>query len=473
MKEPENIFIETATAPAKRTKPKKIETCQICDEQYNKSTNKKVDCPYCEFGSCRKCCETYILGETLPKCMSPSCGKTWTRKFLVDTFTKNFVSKTLKEHRENILFDQERALLPATQIIVEQQIQREKLAKRIHDIDMEIRKLKRLRYDIFNNFHQHADQGSTPAQERRQFIRACPDGECRGFLSSQWKCGICEKWTCPDCHVIKGETRDEEHTCNPDDLATAQLLAQDTKPCPQCATGIFKIEGCDQMWCTQCHTAFSWRTGRIESNIHNPHYYEWMRRTGGQMQRNYGDIQCGRELNHHFADDLRRTLDRKMRQRPDEVINSISKRASYIIESIIHLRQAIIPEYRVDHVQNNETLRVMYMRNQIDETAFKVRLQRDNKKYEKRREIFEVLQMFITTATDVLYRYSNEIKDCVNGEEIEKIEILDEVDRLVDYVNECLVDVSKTYATVAKRIKMRSDKDRSERGHRIYNPVLW
>jgi hypothetical protein len=45
------------------------------------------------------------------------------------------------------------------------------------------------------------------------------------------------------------------------------------------------------MWCTQCHTAFSWRTGAEETRVHNPHFYEWMRRTGQQMAP--GAVQMG------------------------------------------------------------------------------------------------------------------------------------------------------------------------------------
>ena len=65
---------------------------------------------------------------------------------------------------------------------------------------------------------------------------------------------------------MKGAKRDCEHTCNPDLVETAKLLAKDTKSCPTCQTKIFKIDGCDQMWCTQCHTAFSWKTGAIQTN---------------------------------------------------------------------------------------------------------------------------------------------------------------------------------------------------------------
>ena len=58
---------------------------------------------------------------------------------------------------------------------------------------------------------------------------------------------------------------------------------------------ITKIDGCDQMWCVSCHTAFSWRTGQAASGIvHNPHFYEWQRRQGGgEAPRVPGDIPCG------------------------------------------------------------------------------------------------------------------------------------------------------------------------------------
>ena len=169
------------------------------------------------------------------------------------------------------MFEKEKALLPATQPLVENIIESEKIDvligleyDKIRDINRQIRRLRIQQSDL---------QLNKTKKERAKFIKACPAENCRGFLSSQYKCGICENWTCPECNEIKGPNRDAPHTCNPEAVATAKLLANDTKGCPNCGVGIFKIEGCDQMWCTECHTAFSWRTGQIERNIHNPHYY--------------------------------------------------------------------------------------------------------------------------------------------------------------------------------------------------------
>jgi hypothetical protein len=107
-------------------------------------------------------------------------------------------------------------------------------------------------------------------------------------------------WACKDCHEIKGTTQDTPHECNQDNLASAKLIDAETRPCPKCGARVFKISGCNQMFCTACNDcAFDWVTGRIETTIHNPHYFEFQRqRNGGQAPRVLGDILCGREVDH-------------------------------------------------------------------------------------------------------------------------------------------------------------------------------
>lgn len=79
---------------------------------------------------------------------------------------------------------------------------------------------------------------------RREFIMRCPAEDCRGFLSSAYKCGTCETWACKDCLVCIGKDHNAEHTCNPDTVASAKAIRAETMPCPKCATRIFKVEGC-------------------------------------------------------------------------------------------------------------------------------------------------------------------------------------------------------------------------------------
>lgn len=214
-------------------------TCNICTEKFTKISRTKVLCEYCNFEACSACCRRWILDGSAPKCMNNSCDRTWTRKFISAQFPKSFVNNELKIHRENVLFQQEVALLPETQPYVEEEIRKEHITSEILNLRREQSRLEHQITNLRNSLYTNR-----PTTERREFVRECPDEECRGFLSTAWKCGVCEKWTCPDCHEIKGMNRDIEHTCNPDSVATAQLLSRDTKPCPNCRTGIFKIDGC-------------------------------------------------------------------------------------------------------------------------------------------------------------------------------------------------------------------------------------
>jgi hypothetical protein len=468
--------------------------CVICDENVNKSRHALVCCPYCSFEACRTCCETFVLDKTVAQCMNTSCGKEWTRQQLTTAFTKSFINGKWKQNREKILFDREVALLPATQHLAEEANLEEDNKKLLNEIselnnlmgvvlykrkngllhlpiiEVEVfdRQIKELEdtiatlYEKRNRLRAIYEETKTRIKtmrkaptERKTFVRACPDEQCRGFLSSQWKCGLCEKYSCPDCHLVKGKHRDCDHTCNPDDVATAKLLASDTKPCPKCATGIFKIDGCDQMWCTQCKTAFSWRTGTIESRIHNPHYYEWLRRNNrGVAPRNPGDNGgCQGHMRDNIIGDVTYIL--AHRQHNISKKQKLMKDKFYIVvRNIIHLSEVEILRYRVDEAENNVTLRVKYMCNKITKEQFQKQVQQANKRYEKKREIYGVLQLLITTVTDILYRVKQNIIECDDDQYDEASKTLLELDTITDYTNECLTDISNTYNSKPNHIKL-------------------
>jgi len=349
----------------------------------------------------------------------------------------------LKKRREEILFDIERALLPTTQPIVERHIMKERLQIRINEIQRQSRQLQIEKYRIQTDIYR-LNSNQAPV-ERTEFIKKCPDVECRGFLSSQWKCGLCEKWACNACHEIKGLTRDAPHECNPETVATVSLLANDTRPCPNCRTGIFKIDGCDQMWCTQCHTAFNWRTGRIEANVHNPHYFEWLRRNGNNVPRNPGDVACQQnEIQHHTYRDLRREMNRHF----DHYLNKIcTDYMEVLIRNTLHMRFTLMNRYEIPTNREaiNENLRISYMRNHLDENQFKISLQRNEKKYAKNREIHNVLEILLNTLTSIVYRFIGHLRDAPLNNWT--LDILEEIDPIVDYVNECLRETSKTYSS--------------------------
>ena len=424
--------------------------CVICVEKINLTKNSPIKCEYCDFIACRKCCMTFILNEIEPKCMNTmTCNRIWTRQFIVKTFSNVFINKQLKKHREQIIFDRERSLLPSTQPIVERQIKIEQFDNDMQKKMIEINKLKK---DIFEKQREkikYLDENSIRIKQRATFIRPCSVSNCRGFLSSQWKCGLCEKWTCSHCLITKETGYEDEHVCDDDNVASATLILKETKSCPTCGIGIYKIEGCCQMFCTQCNTAFDWTTGRIfTNNIHNPHYFEWIRRTGG----NENTIENQQNNCNHpiFNQNIYIVIRNKIKERNcligSEIDVDLQQKIHNIIRRMIHLNQVEIPhcnEFILNPNDYNTDLRIRYLRNIIDEEEFKKLLQRKDKKRQKYQEILNILQMIYNASVDIIMRIARDLSN--KTWKMDVFDPLNEIDELIQYANECFHDISNTY----------------------------
>lgn len=223
----------------------KLQECQIC-ASHKKSV---FPCPYCSYMSCIACNEHVILDSiNLPACVS--CKHEWSSDFLHSTFSRAFITKRYQKHREKVLFEREKALLPATQPHVAQARRRMENEKKLlsvrralNEARARVRELSRmetiLRYNALTDEKQN-ETITDSADEKKQYVAPCPSSECRGFLSSDWKCGLCFHTVCKHCREIF----ETDHVCNPDTVASVKELAKTTRQCPNCHAPIFKIDGC-------------------------------------------------------------------------------------------------------------------------------------------------------------------------------------------------------------------------------------
>jgi hypothetical protein len=407
-------------------------TCDVCCEKLNKINHKQVKCPFCDLTSCRSCCQRYILSTFEdPHCMG--CKTLWNREFIDSFCTKYFRNTELRRHRENVLLEREKARMPETQPEVERIIKMRKLRRIIRQqkeklIELhqkyqtsqletppteEIQVLYTEMEKTYRTLERLRNTGSVIEHEPKRFIRKCPIEECRGFLNEEWYCGLCEKYYCKKCN----ELLDEDHECDPQVVETMKLLNRDSKSCPKCGTVIHKTSGCAQMWCINCHTAFNWRTGEIDTGrIHNPHFIEFKKKT--MMSREHGDIPCGgmptfREL------------------REIQATNDILQYAM-----IIHYAER---EYTFLDTRpiNNTPLRISYMLKDINEEDFKNYLQRQEKFLEKSRDLSHIFEMVSNTGADLLRQYVIEPH--------RHDEILELLQKIVEYANTILEDIRRRY----------------------------
>lgn len=320
--------------------------CFICTDEFNKSNRKRISCPSCDFVCCRGCCQTHILSKSISvQCMN--CNTEWSRIHILSQFSKSFVNDTgkwknkgLRSHQEKILLNSEQSFIPETITIIE----REKKLKFLYNKEREFRadfrlisqtitNLKRERLnncsckkgpkkcvcvsvqdrddwleenyqlaEIRKELEEKSEQAlikyydthyiyyNKSKKKLNNFIQKCMVHNCDGYLSTKWKCQVCNKQTCNRCREVK----EEGHVCNEDTVKTIQMCVKESKPCPKCNEPISKIDGCDQMWCSLCETVFSWDTGKIQIGgwIHQPDALKLMRERGF-LDRDPHDIQCG------------------------------------------------------------------------------------------------------------------------------------------------------------------------------------
>ena len=258
-------------------------SCNVCCSNYNKSLRSEVKCyfPSCAYSACKECTRTYLTGITTePHCMK--CRNKWSLEFTKTSLNASFMETEYKNHRQVVLADRVISQIPEFYEGALRYGQLTESDLKLKEILAQISEHRTIIGQLYMEYDRvRREMDNKGPSESKKFVMQCQNDGCRGMLTTQYKCDICTKFTCPKCFLaIVGEKAD--HVCKQEDMDTVEELRKNTRPCPACGLRISKIDGCDQMWCIECKTAFSWSKGTVEKGVvHNPHYYQWMRQNGG------------------------------------------------------------------------------------------------------------------------------------------------------------------------------------------------
>lgn len=448
-----------------KSEKKQSSSCPVCMDHFTAVIRQPITCPYCPHATCRQCTSQYLLSSLNdPHCMS--CKREWNREFIDTHLTQTFRTGLLRQHRRKVLMDREKGRLPAMQVYVEARVEYDNAARVYSESRARRIELKRQRSNIqaqyavsdtidqlverlrpINKERQELKQKMIAAElkmraanlvltgkekEVKQFIMKCPGEQCRGFLSTAWKCGTCQKFFCAECHAEKAGHQDETHVCNPDAKATAAMIKQETKPCPKCGIRISKIDGCDQMWCVSCQTTFSWQSGQILLNtvVHNPHYYEYLRRTNGSIPREAGDVPCGGLPNAYLFTRLVMEIPTLNREEKTEILD--------IVRCLSDIQYVRLPQYPLRQAANiNQEHDINYLMKNITEEQWGTALERNETSGERKKEIGLILQTLLHVGSEKLTQLQNASRDQRGS--IAKT-LLQELRKVRDYSNKSLVE---------------------------------
>ena len=464
----------TTTTTTETASTQENKSCIICTEKYNITTRHPVPCEYCTFTACHKCTSTYLLSQPVSRCMDNNCNREWTRKHMTKHLSPTFRSREFKQHTEQILFDKESAYFQETQREIEED-------KRREEVRLEIYKLEKKRHEEIMRIRDECEEKvkvlrlemGQKSKERVQFVQRCIYDNCQGFMSSQWKCGLCDRHACNKCHKPKKSHNDPEHECNPDDIASVDLIQRETKPCPKCHTQIYKIHGCDQMWCTNCKTPFSWIHGTIITGpLHNPHYHEYLAQMGredNQQPHRNQDNGC-REMPDVFPSEIRHVIECVLIDQVYRPRRSILLDLCRIFQHIVYgeLRYYEIP---TNELAINTSERKAFLKHNMVEDEFKKIILKNYKEVQKTTELRQIMEMIRDALRDIYFRledYVSRKKDAVrtrytSGSLQQKQEWIDallgftkEIDGVRDYANSCVRDINIAYQSASKKLFSRT-----------------
>lgn len=119
--------------------------CPVCCNKFTLAARARVPCAKCQVVACRACYATYITTSAEPACCV-SCRAPMDRKVLGRCMTKKFMATEYKEHREAMLFDRERSMLPTAYPHLRARARRDILTARRAELNILFARINQVSY---------------------------------------------------------------------------------------------------------------------------------------------------------------------------------------------------------------------------------------------------------------------------------------------------------------------------------------
>jgi hypothetical protein len=258
-----------------------------------------------------------------------------------------------------------------------------------------------------------------------------------------------------------------KHTCQEADVESLKEIRAHSRPCPNCKARIFRIAGCDTMWCTLCNTGFNWRTGLIikdAKGLHNPHYVDFIKKNP--------NFQYNVKTEEEKSEEEKKTAAMVIDNPCDRVTleSFVSIDLNYMQSRMRHLNCRLrdcfnafqqqmghmLDYSRGKFIHGNEYNEVGYALNYItdewDEKQWRIRLEHHDRFRQTNEEYADVMLTWLVVMKDLLNGFIS--LDQTNLTIAKADEILKQMQQISEYTNNTLEGMNKIYKRKTNLIKV-------------------
>lgn len=398
--------------------------CICCQEELIQDG--QWTCKYCKFTMCIDCLHYGILQEVSePKCLN--CKHVVQCQEVMELSERTWLVDEFLPHMGKFLLEKEKLLLPYTQDEAKKTMKLAELREKVRELPTD----KQLQRKYKKNFEEEkknkdkvrqqllaeikelngTSQSTSTSEKRVVFISKCMQTDCKGYINEDYICSTCDTLVCASC-LIKQE---DKHKCTKEDLSLAEIIKNQCKACPKCYIPIMKAGGCDQMWCINCHTTFSWQTGQIDKGPnHNPHFYEWAAQHATNNLIQLEELACGNLPTYndliavcrfYWKIDMNQFWPHKFTE---------------LHRLINHIQTVALASIAENRVRDNMDLRIAYLCDQLHEEDWERKLIVRERRRMKNQAQRDICNMFILVGTDIIRRIvarvthpNNANKECI------------------------------------------------------------
>lgn len=374
----------------------------------------------------------------------PHCFLLFTTQFLKKFTSLQFMETVYRKKRTAFLFGEQMKYCPFTKPYIECLKRRRTL---FNKIDQSLKRIAEEKNRIRNFEAEMENENDLYFSNLKIKIErgiSCVSTGCNGVLHAletaesvlalPMKCTSCYQQVCSICLTAPWNST---HECKPEDIASLRLIEKECKQCPRCNTQIMFVGGCSQMFCTQCHFAFDWRTLRpVRSGqyFHNPHYEAFRHSNGGRRENVFRDVASS---DIDFAD-----IDRKLKEeyRQQTTTAEEQEQQSRYMKGFLYFANELADTYGADPVQVREIRqrhkRVLFMLNELSEDKFRQMLFQTEKKHEYEDAVAVLMRRYAEFVRKILLSWTRQ-NEITKDEAVYKInELFAETQVNLEVLNE-------------------------------------